>query len=114
MENIEKYREFLADIVENHPNKELCESVLTAYNIIFEADTGINVTNTDQSDQLSALLKNSNFTKEEQSKIFSAFVEVNLENIFPHQTLSMVFSNLKGKLLRDNATDIIKYLEKYK
>ena len=114
MENVEKYREFLANIATDHPNKSFFESVLSAYNIIFEANTGIPVAETDQADQLSTLLKKSNFSKEEQIKIFSAFVEVNLDNIYPRQTLSMVFSNLKDKLLRDNANDIINYLEKYK
>lgn len=114
MKNIEKYREFLASIVDlNHPNKKLCESVLSAYNIIFEADTGIAVADTDQADQLSTWLKKSNFSKEDQIKIYSKFVEIDLNNIYPHQTLSLIFSNLKQKLLRDSAEDIIEYLAKY-
>jgi len=115
MENVEKYREFLVDIAENHPNKKLCESVLTAYNIIFESDTGIKVTETDQADQLSTLLKNSNMSGDDQSKIFTKFVEIDPSKIYPQQTLSMIFSNLKRKLAKEeiNVDDIGEYLGQY-
>ena len=99
MEKVEKYRDFLSNIAVNHPDKAFFESVLTAYNILFEADSGIQTADTDEADKLSSITKQiKDISKEEQDAIYSKFISIDPKNLYPQQTISMIFNNLKNMI----------------
>ena len=116
MEPVERYREFLVNIAEQHPNKSFFESVLTGYNTIFESTVA--TVETDQADQLSEMLKGSDIPQKEQSAIFTKFIEVDPTKAMPRLTLSMIFSNVKRMLIdlsngAIKVDDILAYLDQY-
>jgi len=119
METVEKYRNFLVDLSEKHPNKIFFESVITAYNILFEADSGIKTAETDEADQLSSITKGiTNISKDEQNAIYNKFIEIDPQKIYPHQTISMIFGKLKNMIMhlmagRIKLDEIMEYLAKY-
>lgn len=100
MEKIEKYRNFLVDISQNHPNKAFFESVLSAYNLLFESEVGIKTVDTDEAEQLSDITKKiTNISKEDQNKIYTKFIEIDPNKMYPPQPISMIFSKLKNMII---------------
>lgn len=119
MEKIEKYRSFLVNLIETHPDKAFFESVLSAYNILFESDEGIETVDTPQADQLSTITKQiKNIDKAEQDAIYKKFIEIDPKKIYPRQTISMIFGKLKNmiaELMERNigVERIMEYLDQY-
>ena len=119
MEKVKKYTQFLTDLSDAHPNHPFLESVSNAFSIIFESEGELQVKDSSQADQLSAIVKNiHNIDKEEQNDIYRKFIGINTKGLIPHQSLVVIFNKVKQMLVelsegRIGVNHIMEYLGQF-
>ena len=118
-----KFKKFIQNLSKEHSNKVFFESVLKAYNIIFEAEIfpeDILLVDTLEAEQLSKALKTidkrTDIEKEDLNKIYNTFVKMDREKF--NEPFPDIFNKIKQMLLnllknKSSIDEILLYLGKF-